>query len=634
MLSESHNTKIMPSKSKEQALLAGTGITKAGYMLRRQEGVLKPFFVLLNDHFLTFCCVDNSNCHTYVLLTSNTRIYDDDVDASTIRVEIGYEVLILKGKTSVAAEEWKRAISTKVDNLHHLARGHFKVTSGGISRDVFLLLHSECITSHKRSVSGSTIGEICKLYPLSIGMKIVDKGSHIYVRIGPSRRLRLFAKTSIEHRYWVYALNQKQRGHLLPKPVVTPPLTPLHTGRLESLDPSTMLWTTQYVVLTDNFIYTHDHRKPGTPKMHALTPNSLVCETNLVDGLYSFALVTFSESFLFGATTKLERDEWMSMLHILIPDSAYDNNDTLQKAALEREVHAVALSFDSSKSPGICLEARGNWLVASVVSESLSSTVCQGSVLSSIEGVNVILDSLDSVTKSLCLCGKAPLRLSFYCSPQKMGWLELVSSKRRSKSFWKRGAGCGSERVYATLSSGKLSLYAVKRQGKSTKSILQLRGASISLSEDNCFRVNSELKVVKLQAVSSEEALDWATSIAQSISMQNGGGLLLDKEKILRQTNDTIKAREQHLDNTAHNLDEVSPQMEEFAINVFLPKSAVGTGILNNDFNQEWLKIDRVSSVVSDEDIVDAYSDIDNLGHVNSEDYMKLVYALGGRSAT
>jgi hypothetical protein len=74
--------------------------------------------------------------------------------------------------------------------------------------------------------------------------------------------------------------------------------------------------------------------------------------------------------------------------------------------------------------------------------------------------------------------------------------------------------------------------------------------------------------------------------------------------------------------------------MEEFAINVFLHKSTVGTGILNNDFNQEWLKIDRGSSVVSDEDIVDAYSDIDNLGHVISEDYMKLVYALGGVSAS
>ena len=618
----------MPSKSKEQALLAGTGITKAGYILRRQGGVLKSYFVLLNDHFLTLCCVDKSNCHTYVLLTSNTRIYDDDVDASTIRVETGYEVLILKVKTSAAAEEWKRAISTKVDNLHQLARGHFKVTSGGISKDVFLLLHSECITSHKRAVSGSTIGEICKLYPLRYEMKIVDKGSHIYVR-SSTCRLRLFAKTSIEHRYWVYALNQKQSGYLLPKPV-TPPLTPLHTGSLEALDPSTMSWSTQYVVVTDNFIYTHDHRKPGTPKMYALTPNSMVCETNLADGLYSFELVTFSESFLFSATTKVERDEWVSMLHTLIPVSLYDDNDILQKAALEREVDVVALSFDSSKSPGVCLEARGNWLVASVVSESLSSTLCEGSVLSSIEGANVILDSLDSVTTSLCVCRKTPLQLSFWKSPQKMGWLDLVSGKRSGKKFLKRGAGCRPERVYATLSSGKLSLYVVKRQGKSTKSILQLRGASISLSEDNCFRVNSELKVVKLQAVSSEEALDWATSIAQSISMQNGGGLLLDKEKILRQTNDTIEAREP-FDNTTHNLDEISSQMEEFAINVFPHKSAAGT---SKNVSEEWLKIDRVSSVVSDEEIVDAYSDIDNFDHVNSEEYMKLVYALGGGSAT
>jgi hypothetical protein len=88
------------------------------------------------------------------------------------------------------------------------------------------------------------------------------------------------------------------------------------------------------------------------------------------------------------------------------------------------------------------------------------------------------------------------------------------------------------EKVYATLSSGTLTLYAVvkkQRQGRE-KLVLRMRGASVSL-ENNCFTVYSGLKVVQLQAVSGDDALGWATNICQSISMENGGGLLLDKEK-------------------------------------------------------------------------------------------------------
>ena len=212
------------------------------------------------------------------------------------------------------------------------------------------------------------------------------------------------------------------------------PLLPLHAGSLEFLDLSTMHWSTQYVVLTETCLYTHDHRKIGTPRRYALSPNSMLYETNL-DGRWSFELVLFSDVLHLSTKTKVEQDEWMSMLKDLIPKSNYDCTDILQLTALERDVDVVTVSFDSLASPGVCLQERGNWAVATIVSEQLT-TVSPGSVLSSIDGNNVILDGFDNAAKCLCLCN-APLQVSFWHSPRKMGWLNLVSSKR-SSSFWSR----------------------------------------------------------------------------------------------------------------------------------------------------------------------------------------------------
>jgi hypothetical protein len=196
------------------------------------------------------------------------------------------------------------------------------------------------------------------------------------------------------------------------------------------------------------------------------------------------------------------------------------------------------------------------------------------------------------------------------------------------------------ERVYATLYSGKLSLYVVKRQGKSTKSILKLTGASVGLADNNCFNVYSGLQIVKLQAVCREEAIDWATKIAHGISMENGGGVLLDKEKkaVMRRDassdwespamNDgwnscpratTIKSDEiQTKLGVTEMTDELSSKMEEFDRNFFLPTNNVLS------VNQEWLEIDRASRIASEEEIFESYSDIDNFHHVNSQDYSKL----------
>ena len=95
-----------------------------------------------------------------------------------------------------------------------------------------------------------------------------------------------------------------------------------------------------------------------------------------------------------------------------------------------------------------------------------------------------------------------------------------------------------SEKVYATLSSGVMTLFTIKKDGKSTKHILGLYGSAIGLVDSNlvhgnkdCFRVLDGFDSIILKADSADSQMEWATAIAHSISLENGGGILLDKEK-------------------------------------------------------------------------------------------------------
>jgi hypothetical protein len=92
--------------------------------------------------------------------------------------------------------------------------------------------------------------------------------------------------------------------------------------------------------------------------------------------------------------------------------------------------------------------------------------------------------------------------------------------------------------VYATLSTGLLSVYTVLKDGKSTKKAFGLFGSAVGLvspelvsGNKHCFRIVNGLEEIVVQAASYEDMMDWSTAIVHGISMENGGGLLLDKAK-------------------------------------------------------------------------------------------------------
>ena len=90
-----------------------------------------------------------------------------------------------------------------------------------------------------------------------------------------------------------------------------------------------------------------------------------------------------------------------------------------------------------------------------------------------------------------------------------------------------------------------LTLFTIKKDGKSTKHILGLYGSAIGLVDSNlvhgnkdCFRVLDGFESIILKADSADSQMEWATAIAHSISLENGGGILLDKEKMAMEQED------------------------------------------------------------------------------------------------
>jgi len=373
-------------KHRENELLARTGVSKAGYLLKRQSSSSltsqwrwESTFLILNSHTLSYCSQkDNFNKPVgNLLLTASTRVYHQAEEA-VIRVETGVEVMLLKGRDMTDIKEWKKAIHSNVEKLTELARGQFgvKCKSGKVT-DHFLMLHRECITSHP-SYNRTLI--INNIYPLTSQTTFTVQGNCIKIK-GEDI---FIAKNDIEHKNFVHALKQiisalQSEGT---KMIVDPPQFPIHSGTLLSLDASTMQWTKKYLVLTDDSIFIHGRRRVGfdAARQHKITPNSTIFSTTLKP--YSFEVVLFSESIHLAAASEREENEWMYVLHGLISQSSYDLNDPLQAASLERVTSALSIEFQCSSAPGIIIDRRGHFAMASIVHATLSRKVSIGSILS------------------------------------------------------------------------------------------------------------------------------------------------------------------------------------------------------------------------------------------------------------
>ncbi len=125
------------------------------------------------------------------------------------------------------------------------------------------------------------------------------------------KTLTMTASNDIEHKHWCYAVDiavtrlrkesppkviylvpidhffNSKLIHLLilqnlMKTVIPPPHFPVHSGILLYLNDS-MKWKKTYVVMTEDSLFMHEHRRTGfgTPCRHTLTPNAMIFATTL-----------------------------------------------------------------------------------------------------------------------------------------------------------------------------------------------------------------------------------------------------------------------------------------------------------------------------------------------------------------
>ena len=92
-------------------LLANTGVTKAGYLLKCcSESEWRSYLVLLNDHCISYCSEKQNNFkypERNILLTASTRVYKDE-EATVLRIETGLDVLLFRGRDETEIKEWQR----------------------------------------------------------------------------------------------------------------------------------------------------------------------------------------------------------------------------------------------------------------------------------------------------------------------------------------------------------------------------------------------------------------------------------------------------------------------------------------------------------------------------------------------
>ena len=152
----------------------------------------------------------------------------------------------------------------------------------------------ECITVHP---SFSETTKILKIYQLSESSTFDVRGESIEyksnIKGDHDNTLTMTANNDIEHQHWLFALDSTisklKSGSA--KTIVPPPHLPVHSGSLMCMDES-MKWKRQYVVLTEDALYMHSHRRVGfgTPQRHALTPNSMIFATTIKE--HSFEVST------------------------------------------------------------------------------------------------------------------------------------------------------------------------------------------------------------------------------------------------------------------------------------------------------------------------------------------------------
>eukprot|EP00978_Attheya_sp_CCMP212_P018986 scaffold52641_cov48-Attheya_sp.AAC.1 len=541
--------------------IALTGITKAGYLfiqIPAKTGEWRRLYFLLNGHTLTYYnhAADLASPKGDLLLTGNMKILL--TSHISLQLDTGYETLSLRGNDPVDTQEWKQAIEKNAQEVASLARGYFVMVKRGRHIRRFCMLHNECITYHPSHVETTSIIGFLPLNMEMIVSAFDDNRMSIKGITKQRKPWNVTADTRKNRSNWIEALTRvianlktkhEKNLYFVPDPNVIPGM--IHSGTL-SVWHKSGVWMEAFFVLTNQSLYEFRGAKLGDvpiPIQHRISPNTIV--SSMMKGSYSFQVVTFSTRLQLNASSPYERDAWISMMKGIVPATKYDEDDPVYVASRAMKYKTCSLNFGVRDSPGLVLERHGNWAIVTKVTKRLQDKVPAGSTLMSVNGKRIFVEPFETVA-SLLENWTPPLALKFREAPSRKGNVMIqvesdekgsldsnsstpvfdqCSTTSQSVSFYWDHKVIQLTTGYLLISSGDQGILDQRRD-------INLSHSSVLLvlpkDKDNhrfCFRIMSGSDSIVFKALSYEDMIDWVSAITHSISLANGGGLLLDLEK-------------------------------------------------------------------------------------------------------
>ncbi|KAH8066883.1 hypothetical protein JL721_8076 [Aureococcus anophagefferens] len=255
-------------------------------------------------------------------------------------------------------------------------------------------------------------------------------------------------------------------------------------------------------------------------------------------------------------SSKEETEAWIDALRGAIANSRGLSSDPLLSAAKRIPLETYDVHFATKQKLKLCgnqifnptsmlnivLERAAEWAVvkhvrAPAAGGSPSAAVTEGSALVAVDGDSTMIAPYQDTIKRLT-GWQPPLTLTFARAPVLSGWLHKQARGRSARTGGASGAKNNWKERYFVLKESKLSYYTSKDDEESLKDRIHLMGSVVSLVPNQesgrhfTFRVVSGCAVLVMQATTVQDMLLWATTLYHGIAVANGGGYLLEAERL------------------------------------------------------------------------------------------------------
>jgi len=532
----------------------GTGVVKAGYLIKCAKDSGKNWrkrYFLLNGNTLSYYTHHNevSKPKGNVLLVGDATVEQQVVKGLqfAFRLTTPFESLLFAALNADERQSWMRAIEAAIELSNRSLRGYMVKRGNalleGNSRK-FFVLHNDILTYHQDHEHTAVDQFNIKITP---NTKIEEDEAKFKIRVYEgSKKVTIQFEERNKHEFptWVEALKavrdrflakqRKEEAYIQEAVEVAVKRGNIQVKATGS-DSASKGWGEATLAVTETEVVLKPCDDSSVGEVFKLSPSSTIVFTDKkVTGKdFSFDIITAGEILHLSASSMEEAESWAQTIQQMIPTSKMDTSDVLYREALKRIQYDdfYEVTFTEAKPLGIVLGKVDEWAIVTDFKgyDPKVTGVYPGSVVTSINDELVMFNDYQS-TYELLAGWKPPLKLTFRRAPTKAGFLMKRSmNNKRGVTNWKQR--------YFVLGEGKLAAFANQSMGQDSRVELSLQNASISLipssefSKFYCFKVQSGMSQLVLQAASLPEMLDWAGTIYHAIAMASGGKHIIEYER-------------------------------------------------------------------------------------------------------